>query len=39
MKNPFRSIISLYQSWRAHRAMPLRLEFVVTDHCNLNSKG
>lgn len=39
MKNPFRPIINLYRSWRAHRAMPLRLEFVVTDHCNLNCKG
>lgn len=25
--------------WRAKRSEPLRVEFVVTDHCNLNCRG
>lgn len=39
MKNPFRSLLNLYRTWRSHRRTPLRLEFIVTDHCNLNCKG
>lgn len=39
MKNPMRSLLNLYRSWHGHRKSPLRVEFVVTDHCNLNCKG
>lgn len=37
--NPFAKISKLWCQWRDLRRMPLRLEFVVTDYCNLNCKG
>lgn len=39
MKSVLKQIVKAVRHWRAMRAMPLRLEFVVTDHCNLNCKG
>lgn len=38
MKNPLKALSARYHSWRINQR-PLRLEFVVTDHCNLNCKG
>lgn len=35
----FRKIINGLKTWHFHRTHPLRLEFVVTDFCNLNCKG
>lgn len=37
--NIFADITQAARRWRELRRMPLRLEFVVTDHCNLNCRG
>lgn len=39
MINPLQKIVNVYRQWKVCRDMPLRLEFVVTDYCNLNCKG
>lgn len=39
MKNPLRKLADAWRQWRLHRTLPLRLEFVVTDYCNLNCRG
>lgn len=39
MRNPIARIINAAKQWHKLRTMPLRLEFVVTDYCNLNCKG
>lgn len=39
MGNPITKIIKAARRWRELRTMPLRLEFVVTDYCNLNCRG
>lgn len=39
MKSPIKIITDFYRTWRRHRTLPLRLEFVLTDYCNLNCKG
>ena len=39
MKNIFRKISNFVSTVRAHRAEPLRLEFILSDYCNLNCKG
>ncbi len=39
MKNPLMRVINLWRTMRTQRNMPLRLEFVVTDYCNLNCAG
>lgn len=39
MKNPLKILSGAYRQWQALRKMPMRLEFVVTDTCNLNCKG
>lgn len=39
MINPLQKIVNIYRQWKVCRDMPLRLEFVVTDYCNLNCKG
>lgn len=38
MKNPLKTLSAIYHSWLIAKR-PLRLEFVVTDYCNLNCKG
>ncbi len=35
----FKKIVKLWKHCRLIKNMPLRLEFVVTDYCNLNCKG
>lgn len=35
----FSKIRNVYRTWRARRLTPLRLEFVLTDYCNLNCVG
>lgn len=37
--NPIAKICKLWSQWRDLRRIPLRLEFIVTDYCNLNCKG
>ena len=37
--NPFKKISGAIRRYREVRSMPLRLEFVVTDYCNLNCRG
>lgn len=37
--NPIKKLHGIWRQWRELRRMPLRLEFVVTDYCNLNCKG
>lgn len=39
MKNPIKLIKRAYSNYKAVRNIPLRLEFIVTDYCNLNCKG
>lgn len=39
MKNPFLSIIRALRRYIELKRMPLRLEFVLSDYCNLNCKG
>lgn len=39
MLNPISKLSAIFKTWRIHRNMPLRIEFVVTDYCNLNCKG
>lgn len=39
MGNPIKKVINVIRQWQVLRKMPLRLEFVVTDYCNLNCKG
>ncbi|MCM1452527.1 MAG: radical SAM protein [Clostridium sp.] len=39
MRNPLKRIANIIKRWHELRSMPLRLEFVVTDYCNLNCKG
>lgn len=39
MRNPIARIINAAKHWHKIHTMPLRLEFVVTDYCNLNCKG
>lgn len=39
MRNPFKRAIDVIRTLREHRIQPLRLEFVVTDYCNLNCVG
>ena len=39
MANPIKKIFKVVRQWNELRHMPLRLEFVVTDYCNLNCKG
>lgn len=39
MKNPIKALTGAIRRWTQLRNMPLRLEFVVTDTCNLNCKG
>lgn len=39
MKNVFSKIRNFVDTVQSHRRMPLRLEFVVSDFCNLNCKG
>lgn len=34
-----RKLVHAARTWIRHRREPLRLEFVLTDHCNLNCKG
>ena len=37
--NPLKSLVTAFRRYRSLKAMPLRLEFVVTDWCNLNCRG
>lgn len=37
--NPIAKLRTIISQWHRLRQMPLRLEFVVTDYCNLNCKG
>ena len=37
--NLFGKVINAWKHYRELKNMPLRLEFVVTDYCNLNCKG
>lgn len=39
MKHIFSKISNFIHTVKAHRRMPLRLEFVLSDYCNLNCKG
>lgn len=39
MKHIFSKIRNFIRTVQAHRRMPLRLEFVLSDYCNLNCKG
>ncbi|MDE7110980.1 MAG: 4Fe-4S cluster-binding domain-containing protein [Muribaculaceae bacterium] len=39
MKNPIKALAGAVGRWNELRRMPLRLEFVLTDTCNLNCKG
>lgn len=39
MRNPFDRIKAAWNSWRYHQTLPLRLEFIIGDQCNLNCKG
>ncbi|MDE6346312.1 MAG: radical SAM protein [Muribaculaceae bacterium] len=39
MKRIISKIRNFIATVRAHHSMPLRLEFVVSDYCNLNCKG
>lgn len=34
-----RKLVHAADTWLRHKREPLRLEFVLTDHCNLNCKG
>lgn len=37
--NPFRKLHNFVKAVIIHRTKPLRIEFVVTDYCNLNCRG
>lgn len=39
MMNPLNSLVTAFRRYRSLKVMPLRLEFVVTDWCNLNCRG
>lgn len=39
MSNIFRKLHKGYRRWHQLRSLPLRIEFVLTDHCNLNCVG
>ncbi|MDO5394981.1 MAG: 4Fe-4S cluster-binding domain-containing protein [Bacteroidales bacterium] len=39
MANPIKKMIRAVRQLRAMRRAPLRLEFILTDYCNLNCKG
>ncbi|MDO4319447.1 MAG: radical SAM protein [Bacteroidales bacterium] len=39
MRNPISILIGIYRTWYKSRTRELRLEFVVTDYCNLNCVG
>ncbi|MDE6801548.1 MAG: radical SAM protein [Muribaculaceae bacterium] len=39
MKKLIDKIRRVYRTYRSQQSMPLRLEFIVTDYCNLNCKG
>lgn len=39
MANIITRVFNLYKRWRQVRSMPLRIEFVLTDYCNLNCVG
>lgn len=39
MKNPVKAFSNVWKTWRHKRKEPLRLEFNVTDTCNLNCVG
>ena len=39
MINPLEKIQKAFRHYRAIKSMPMRLEFVVTDYCNLNCRG
>ena len=37
--NPFKRIVNVMKSIRERSTQPLRIEFVLSDFCNLNCKG
>lgn len=39
MKNIFKRLIQAYITYRQNKHNPLRLEFILSDYCNLNCKG
>ncbi|MCM1450533.1 MAG: radical SAM protein [Clostridiales bacterium] len=39
MKNLFKQAGNAWKAFSQRRAMPLRMEFSLVDHCNLNCKG
>ena len=39
MFNPFKKVKQAWRILREHKTMPLRLEFVLGDQCNLNCRG
>ena len=39
MKSIFKKISNVVRTVQVHRRMPLRLEFILSDYCNLNCKG
>ncbi len=39
MTNIFTRVIRAFKTWREFKKMPLRVEFVLTDYCNLNCRG
>lgn len=39
MINPLEKIQKAFRHYRTIKKMPMRLEFVVTDYCNLNCRG
>lgn len=39
MRNPIKRIVNFIKTVRLHRTLPLRIEFVLSDFCNLNCKG
>lgn len=39
MRNPITRLLRAIKFWHTRRRQPLRLEFVVTDNCNLNCRG
>lgn len=39
MKNFIQRIINAYVTYRHNKTNPLRLEFILSDYCNLNCKG
>lgn len=39
MSKPIQKLVNVWRQYKVNHDMPLRLEFIVSDYCNLNCRG